>query len=198
MADTPRTVRDEEAGLHARLLAGDAVAPAELCERFLPRLEARSRRAFPHADPHLRLEAVHETLLKFAERPGRYDPLVAPLGAYLCGVLWRRLVRLLQKERRERHLPLRLVELASPEGNKEEEDDPAARLDRAALAAGLSRDERLVLELLRAGEHSTAVIAAALGLRGTRAEQRREVKRIRDRVIKRLKRDGGFGERSAS
>src|SRR5262245_36495744 len=155
MADTPRTIRDEEAGLHARLLAGDTVAPAELCERFLPRLEARARRAFPSADPHLRTEAVHKTLLIFVERPGRYDPLGAPLGAYLYGMLRNLLLRLVLKERRERNRFLRLVELPSPEGNQEEEDDAAALLDAAAEAAALDRDERLVLELLRAGEHST-------------------------------------------
>jgi hypothetical protein len=83
------------------------------------------------------------------------------------------------------------VELAAPGGNSLADadfpsfDDP----DIAPLVAALPDVERRVLDLMRTGERRTEAFAAVLGLGGRpEDEQQREVKRVKDRVKKRLKR----------
>jgi hypothetical protein len=129
------------------------------------------------------------------------------LDAYLRMAATGDLRNLLRRERRH-HRHRRDWESVehSPEPWKYlgREDDPALRLCiaeahaevrarvPARVWAGLSAVERPALELLLQGEHRTEVFARACGLAHLpRAEQEREVKRLKDRVKARVKRAGG-------
>ncbi len=60
------------------------------------------------------------------------------------------------------------------------------------LRAKLSLEERRVMDLMLDGERKTRVYAEALGLSGLpAAEQKREIKRVKDRLKKRLERTWG-------
>jgi DNA-directed RNA polymerase specialized sigma24 family protein len=124
------------------------------------------------------------------------------------------LKNLLRSERRhsQRRADLDAVEL-SPDTRKylwDVEADPARIAERReesmanqmelaprleAASDGLSAGEARALELLRQGERKTEPYAAALGLTHLAvAEQRQQVKRVKDKLKKRLERAGGPGD----
>src|SRR5439155_3076666 len=85
------------------------------------------------------------------------------------------------------------VELPAPDGNETSEAAAPARLidhpQLASVRAVLPEPDRQVLDLMCAGERRWEVFAAALGLADRpRAEWRRTVKRVTDRILRRLKR----------
>ena len=76
------------------------------------------------------------------------------------------------------------------EDNMEHQAALAPRM--AAAREGLSAGEAAALELLRQGERKTAPYAAVLGITDLpEAEQRQQVKRVKDKLKKRLERAGG-------
>lgn len=198
--------------LHRRLLASDPVAPAEFAEAALEPLIANLALRNPGLDPHLRQTAAEDAILALIKRPGAYDPLRGALLPYMHRSAQGDLLNALARERRHaaRQADLDAVEL-SPGLRKYVQDsgaDPAqiaqsreeigemiaqARTQvpdtvRAALTAGEAR----ALALMRQGERKTEVFAAALGISHlAEADQRREVKRVKDRVQKRIERAGG-------
>jgi RNA polymerase sigma-70 factor, ECF subfamily len=188
---------DAAADLHARLTAGDRVASADLADAFLVPLIESLRAAFPRVDDHVRVTAAEDALLSLFRKPETFDPSRGGLAGFLRMAARRDLSNLLRGERRhqDRRSEQDCVEVAADDGNPspDDEDLPSfADPELAAVIASLTDDERRLFDLLRDGEKRTAVLAVALGL-GDRpaAEQRREVKRVRDRIIKRLQRAKG-------
>jgi RNA polymerase sigma-70 factor (ECF subfamily) len=199
----------DERILHERLLAGDRTATAELAMAYLePLIGWLTARNNPQLDPHLCTMAAGDALIVLMKEPERYDPARGRLWAYLRMSAQRKLQNLLRAERRHssRNAALEAVEV-SPEIGKylwDEESDPA-RLVLAAeeesefarqippvpasVQAGLTAQEEKVLELMRQRERRTAVYARVLGLAGLPPDQqRREVKRVKDRLAKRVQR----------
>lgn len=188
--------------LHRRMLDHEAMASRDVCRHYLSPLSAYLDRKFPRADPHLRQTAAHEALLGYVKRPGRYNPARGlDLGAYLRMAAKRDLQSLLTREARRaaRRVAWEDVEDAALAGNISQ-DGPLLRLVRGEEAAereeflcrsraALGAQDQAVLDLIRAGERDTAAFARALGLEGRPfAEQQRQVKRAKDRVMKRLQR----------
>ena len=191
--------------LHRRLLAGDPTASSHFAMAYFPSLVQWLCEHNRHVDPEWCQEAAGQTVLDFIKRPEKFDPARGDLDSYLHHAAQCDLKNVLRKERRHRHRDLESVEL-SPDGGKYlgMDDDPAFPLELAEAAAatavpaevldGLSDAERLALELLRHGERRTAEFAAVLNFEHLPPdEQRREVKRVKDRLIKRLQRAGGGG-----
>ena len=198
--------------LHRRLLADDPVAPADFAEAALEPLIAYLIKRNPGLDPHLRQTAAEDAILALIRRPESYDPRRGAFIGYLYRSAQGDLQNGLARERRhaERRADLEAVEL-SPMLRKYVQDTGAdpARIVQAreelgemiaearaqvpdVVRAGLSDGEARALALLRQGERKTEVFAAALGIAHLAvAEQRREVKRVKDRVQKRIERSGG-------
>jgi DNA-directed RNA polymerase specialized sigma24 family protein len=195
--------------LHLRLCDQDSTTPADVCQAYLGPLlawlESRSR----HADPHLLQTAAQDALLAYVQRPQAYDPARLDLGAYLRMAARRDLLNLLCKERRHHRgrIPWGAVEEDEDGGNLiGREEEPLVGLERAEeaeawcqflrqVAEGFTEGERGVLGLLLAGERRTAAYAAVVGCGGLPGdEQEREVKRVKDRVKKRLERGGGSSD----
>jgi RNA polymerase sigma-70 factor (ECF subfamily) len=176
-----------------------------VCAAYLRPLLARLEATFPHDDPHLRQTAVHEALLDYVQHPQRYDPAQTDLGAYLRMAARRDLLNLRQREARHRRRrePWSVVEDEDNGGNLSgrEEEPPAALLRREeaegrealfqAVAEGCSPQEKRVLDLMRAGERRTSAYADAVDAGGQPSEeQERVVKRVKDRLKKRIERGG--------
>jgi hypothetical protein len=70
-------------GLHARLLAGDPTAPADLARTYLYGLVAWLGRYSPGADPADRRRAAEDAIRGLLGNPDRYQPDRQRLGVYL-------------------------------------------------------------------------------------------------------------------
>src|SRR5581483_1871528 len=200
MSDSPQILRtsEQQAALHARLVAGDPVAPAELAAAFLDHLIRRLDRK--HRSD-LCGEAAGDAIMALIKNPKSYDPARGKtLGGYLYMSAEGDLLNLLRKEKRHFHKKEGdAVELGRHRGNhREEEADPALALIREeqvstaknellpAVCAGLSEGEICFLELMVEGERRTGILAAACGLSGLpKNEQAAAVKRLKDKLKKR-------------
>ena len=141
-----------------------------------------------------------DLILDLAQRPEQYDPHRLSLSAYLLMAAKRDVLNAIQREQRRagRTAPLEDVELQLPARNNEYAGgaDPADAVVRAAAdaevareLAGLSATDREVVQLMMDGERRNDVFAGVLGLHGRpELEQRREVKRTKDRLKKWLQR----------
>lgn len=188
---------DDELLAAWRRLADDPDAGAAVVDAVHAPLVADLAARQRTADPDAVYTAASDALLWFVEHPERYDPARSPLRKFLLLVAERRLLNLIEAEtrhhrRRDHGIP---VEHAADERN-EPEDDPLSFADprlQAALA-NLSDVDREVVELIRGGERDTAAFAALLGFTHLPIDdQRREVKRAKDRILARLKRAVGGG-----
>lgn len=203
-ASTPSP--EEGRALHARLLADDPTAPADLAAAYLDSLtvwlEVRNPRL---GDPHLCASAAEDAILSLIKQPNAYNPARLSLAAYLRMAAQGDLLNLLRAERRhgDRRAALAAVELSPVVGKYLWDDsaDPARVVmeraeEDATVAApslpGLTPEEVRVLALMQLGERKTAAYARVLGCAHLPvAEQRRAVKRVKDRLQKRLARAGG-------
>ncbi|HZU05403.1 MAG TPA: sigma factor [Chloroflexota bacterium] len=208
-ASAPHGAALDEQALHARLLAGDPTAPADLAETYLPRLVARLGRYYKNVDPQLLESAAIDAVLDLAMHPHRYDPARGRLESYLFMAARRDLLNALQRtQRRAAHeRPLTVidpsagnVELASPARNlrASEADDPLELLIQqeaadprlmAAIREQCDEREWAVFQLMLDGEDRTAAYAQVLGITHlSPREQAQEVKRVKERLKKRARR----------
>ena len=202
--------REQAADLHRRLLAGEPDAPADLVDALLLPLIRSTRSRFPRlSDPTLVDSLVIDALLAYVKEPGRYDPGRSSLWSYLTLVVHRDLLNALESERRRaaHETPLEDVELRladrkisvpieewvmrrlAPEGlpDRVDLDEVKAEVDQAFREPG----ERALLQLYLDGVFRTEEFARVMGiLHLPEAEQRRQVKRAKDRIAVRLRRIG--------
>lgn len=179
---------DEEKRLLAAIRAGSPAAKNEAAARYLPLLVAYLRGRYPRAtDDHV-YGAADEALMNFLVRPARYDANRGSLGTYLrlsaAGDLKNAFAR------DAKHRGAALDSVAEPTDHRKDTrspDDPLADPRIAAELAALSAPERAVLELMIEGVRDTEAYAAVLGIAHRSADERRaEVKRVKDRLQKRL------------
>ena len=152
--------------------------------------------------------AASDALMGYVQRPETFDPERLDLSAFLRMAARSDLSNVERAEARHHHRrePDFRVEEACVGGNHFE-DDPAAASVRGeekeaarcrieAVREGCDESERLVLDSMLEGERSTARIAARIGATHLPEEDRRRaVKRIKDRLEKRIERKGGtYGE----
>jgi hypothetical protein len=201
----------EAAGIHLRLLANDPVAPADLACAFLEPLVNWLVRNNASVDPHICATAAENAILNLIKNPNSYDPDRSMLPAYLRMSAKGDLLNLLKQETRHRlrNVALELVELSSGSGKLiQKGSDPAeiiqAEEDLAELEsrfaeplipesvlANASVHEAKVIELMRQGERKTSVFAETLGIGHLPSkQQKREVKRVKDRLKRRIERAG--------
>lgn len=179
----------EETDLFARLRAGDRTVWEEIASRYLPLLTQFLARIRPRAPAESRNDAADTALINFVTDPATFDPDRGTLGAFLRLAATCDLQNLLDREgRARREIPLDFV--AEPvdrrnhfRDNESGWDDPRLTRELAAL----DQSEQTAFRLMRAGERRTAAFAGALGLTHlSEPEQAAEVKRVKDRVTRRL------------
>lgn len=188
-----------DALLHARLMACDPVAPAELAERYLDDLARWANRLYGYQDAHLVQTCAIDAVLELVQHAERYDPTQSSLAAYLRMSVRGDILNALSSERR-RHRHLDAVEVSERARNLPDEHspDPAELVVnsdtlseelRALLDETFNAIERRVVQLMMEGERRTAVYAGILGLTElSDTERARTVKQVKDRLQKRLQR----------
>ena len=186
--------------LHQRLLSDDPVATEEIFNIAAPDLERHLQLRFPSlaagVDPDVRTLAVYEALTDYFKNPGKYDSSKSGLMTYLRMAARRDMQNLLKKE--SRHVSGRVsledVEFRQSDGNDISErvaEDLDGRSKIEDLKQGMTSEERAVFELMLDGERGTEVAAAAMSIGHLPpGERAREVKRVKDRIKKRIQRKG--------
>jgi hypothetical protein len=145
-------------------------------------------------------ESVGEALLDYNDAPERYDPEQVPLHSYLVMAAYRDFQNAESKERRHAHRQATLAgedsaEMDLPDG-RSELDSLLNRISAEewwSLVEGTFSDpaDRQLVIMLANGVRSTESYARVLGISELAAgEQAREVKKAKDRLLKRLKRLG--------
>lgn len=191
----------DERALHARLLAGDLTAPAELATRYLPDLVRvlKNRHADVAArDESIVLDAATDALLGYALSPSDFDPDRRRLTGYLYmsadGDLRNALAKAWKEARRE--IVFSPVELLDLDRNTEDTNPGARNLDEQVLWARICTVvpdplEQRVVALMIDGTRETEAYAVVLGLSDRPpSEQARDVKRVKDKLRARLRRAG--------
>jgi DNA-directed RNA polymerase specialized sigma24 family protein len=186
--------------LHVRVVDGDRVALNQLAgELWLP-LCRRLRQSFPRAGADVVADASNDAIPTYAARPNGFDSSRGvPLDHFLYGIAARILRdRLRTDKRRDGREGDYAAHILQAYGHQV--DDPATSRAavqevRRALALVCSPTE-LAAALAWLDEDDTGIVAVRLGVSHLRPEeQRREVRRFTDRVIKRLRRHFGGGKR---
>lgn len=199
----------KEADLYQRLRDGDPLAPSDLAVAYLDDLADWLGARNPGADPHACQTAAEDALLSLMKNPASYKPELRGLTGYLRMAATGDLRNLLKSERRHtlRSTSFEAVELSGEAGKLTQEDaDPAVIAERreaeqpasvgmpvlpAAVQATFTPEEQQVRELMWRREYKSAVYAAVLHIADRPVEeQQQEVKRVKDRIKKRLKRAG--------
>ncbi len=198
--------------IHRRLLSNDPTAPSELAEAVLDKIIARLHKANPSIDDQDIVQtAATDAVVSYIKKPQQYDPTKRGLVGYLVmsaqGDLKNALASL--RRRQQREVPLDSVELRQFARNIDTEEEtenelgpvsvsPAANIERsqeldvllvelAALFDTLADKE--MAKLVLQGERDTSAFVRLLGIDGLGInEQRREVKRHKDRIKKRIER----------
>lgn len=190
----------EEFRFHSRMLdPGDPTAFVALAEWIYGDLLRKTRLlAGRNADPALVEEAVGSALLEYLDDPRRYDPNKSSLLDYLRMAAYRDYLNAVDKEKRRAALSL------SHDDGRERDivDDTQAihqlvqRIDMESLFQEIAvafddPTDRQIVGLLLDGERNYAFYAQALDITHLPdEEQNAQVKRVKDRVAKRLRRIG--------
>lgn len=199
---------DEGRELYQRLVANDPLAPSDLAVAYLDHLTVWLSTRNPGVDPSVCATAAEDAILALIKNPASYNPDKLSLTAYLHMSAAGDLKNMLAAEYRlaGRRASLEAVEHSTEFGKLlgDESYDPQAVVigietvqerigARDAITAGvrskLSSVEKRALDLMSQGERRTEIYAAALGIEHLAFdEQRKEVKRVKDRLIKRFER----------
>ena len=186
----PPSPHDDPVHLHARVLAGQPGALNCLAGVFLQRLPPRLQRAFPRVPWDFTFDAVTDACLEYAGNPARFDPsLSASIVDFLYLIARRNLAdrvraEIALKNRELRYAGEQMVTLL-PE---RQAGRSAIDLSASLLAVTIDSLERRAVQLWL-DDAANDAIAAALGYAQVDHEkQRREVKRFKDRLLKRLSR----------
>ena len=196
--------------LYGRLLDRDPLAPADFAAAFLKPLIAWLQSTNPRVEPMVCEEAADEAIVRFLLDPTKYDPQRLKLEAFLRMAAQRDLQNLLRKERRHQRnrRSWKVVEQMAEEGKYlRRDDDPSLPLQMEevrqrqappdSMWQRMTEVEQRFWEQMQQGEWRNAVFAAILGVTHLpEAEQRRQVKRVKDRLNKRKERAGGKDGRS--
>lgn len=186
--------------IHQRLLRRDPTASAECAEAVIGPTTSQLQIRFPKLrGTDVLADAVTDAVMSYLKRPEQYDPSKRGLLGFLVMAAEGDLRNALAKHRRRRNIemPMEDVDLQIPDGNDQV----------TTLASGLDTDEEAIRRALHAlfpdprdlkmaglvldGERSVSAFAQVLAVeRLPLGEQRREVKRHKDRIKKKLERYG--------
>ncbi|MBP8000987.1 MAG: sigma-70 family RNA polymerase sigma factor [Chloroflexi bacterium] len=193
---------------HYRILKQEPTAFAELCELALPHLVSFLQRLFSLYEPHLCEQVAIDCLLHYQATPQQYDPTKLALWPFLRMAAKRDMLNLLDKQQRhnQHFVPLDdstiqqqlFVEETLPENFALDEwlQQYTSRSRQeiiAFLEAELTEPDKEILFLMMEGVRDSQRYAEIMNiLHLDAAAQQSEVKRAKDRLVKKLRR---FGQR---
>ncbi len=202
----PEPSRDWQDQIHRRILHNDATAFAELCESALPALVKFLQGRFSEQEGHLCESTAIDCLLKYYQTPKIYNPKQISLFAYLRMAARYDLMSAIDKDQRLQQHLIHIDELVNELHAPDEQDhDSQLALDDLlqrhtdwsfaeiiqALQTHLDRAEKRCLWLMLEGVRNNAPYVEALDLAQLdETSQQVEVKRAKDRLVKKLHRFG--------
>ena len=178
--------------LHQLALDGDVGAMDALSTECLPVLKRRLQvLRFRDVCADQIHDAAIDALLEYFGNPQRYDPAKSALGSYLYVGARRNLLNVLRAARRraerEAAFAREVRRLACTPGRYE--SGRATLPPLPVVVSGFTDAERTVVRLWLGGERQTDAFARALSLTGYPViEQRAIVRRVKERVKRRLQR----------
>ena len=180
--------------IHQRLLGGDPVAPAELAIEVFEDLVAAIESANKIDDPDLIQDACTEAWENYVKNPATFNPSERSLFGYLKmsaqGDLRNRIAK--ESRRRKKENAVEDVELSVFDGNEIMENEFAIQWDEIERRLESVFDDladRQAARLIIAGERATSTFVDIFSLhQHSPEEQRKEVKRQKDRIKKNLQR----------
>lgn len=182
---------EDENALLESLRAGQPLSVHDIVTTYLPLLVDYLQQNNSRLDDHLLHTAAEDALLNFLRRPASFDPQRSSFHKFLCMAAQADLKNLLEKERRVRRA-ISLESVAEPSVVRKDPWDSDVSWDHPRLRLEidiLNDQERTALELMKDGVRSTPQCAEKLGLMHLdEHEQTVEVKRLKDRVKRRLSR----------
>lgn len=154
-----------DALLAARLAAGDDYALAEVFDRFGSVVYGAAIRVI--GDGSSAQDVVQDVFVELWNHPDRYDPAAGSLRTYLTVLARNRAIDTLRSElrriaRHKRHY--RLTPEAAPRSPGEEVLNAAVASTVQAAIAGLSGDQRRVIELAYFEGMTCREVAVAVGI----------------------------------
>jgi RNA polymerase sigma-70 factor (ECF subfamily) len=187
---TPPSPLDSPQRLHARVLAGDPGAIECLATVFLKAVPARLEHTFPRAPSDFAMDAAVDASLEYAANPAKFDPSLLPSVVDFVYMVARR--NLTDRLRSESAFEDRQARYASTQTVVLPLDRQIGRSDidlwACVLAVTIDPSERRAAKLWL-DEAGNDAIAEALGVGYLPSDdQRREAKRFKDRLLKRLSR----------
>lgn len=188
--------------LHERLIEGDRTASEEVAVMLLSQLTKEVTHKFPHTDEQIVSDGVVDAILDYCSKPQMFDPnFKVPLDRFLRHAATQNVLNLIQSEKRrkirEGKYGMRqlddAVELGVEARNILQEEIQARMQGIAKELEVLDNPvDRKIRELVVQGERRTEVFAKVLGIAQLPTEeQRREVKRAKDRIDKKISRHKG-------
>lgn len=174
------------AHLHSLVLRTHEGALNEVASRLLRRLPAIIRRRFPKASDDVISIAVGDAIMDYAQHPGRFDPARGiPLERYVGAFARRNLINEIVADKRR----LRREQIYAHSQNRVAlpHSGPQVELVLRKVQRLTNGDERHAATLWLSGEHRTEILACALGVAElSPIDRQREVKRFKDRFVKRI------------
>lgn len=186
--------------LHKRLLQGDRTASEEMASQLLTPLARQLSRKFPFTDEQIVSDGGTDAILDYCENPQQFDATRGvPLDGFLHMAARRNVSNLLRGEKRRKAREGRYgqaslessVELSESAGNLLQKGRKirVQRPQVEAITILKDKKDQRIHELRLRGERRTQVFAQVLEIDHLPTEvQRREVKRVKDRIDKVLER----------
>ncbi len=200
--------REQQAQLHQRIVQEDPIAFAELCEKALDHLVLFLRAQFPQQSSHQQEQTAIDCLLSYQRRPAQFNPKKLSLLAFLRMAARYDMMNAIDKHRRHSQRitslddPTTLLRLPGDDTLNEhiafdewlhEHTDLSFQEILELLDAELDEEEKQMMFLMMEGVRESRPYAELLGFTDDDdASQRKEVKRAKDRLNKKLRR---FGQR---
>jgi RNA polymerase sigma-70 factor (ECF subfamily) len=181
--------------LHTRVLDGDRTAIDSIAVSVLPLLRQRLQRSFPRAGDDVVHDAIEDAFMDYVTRPHTVGGCPSDtVATFLYRAAWRNVADLLERDSRRLRREVCYARETATHENVATADDRnsyrEAQAKQRILDVALDAVERAALRLWLQGERRTEPLARALGLAGRSwSDQRREVKRFKDRVLKRILRN---------
>lgn len=173
--------------LHRATIDGDDPAREQLAGYLLLRVVRIVRRRMRSLDPATIVDAVEDAVMKYLRQPETFDETRSRLETFVAVQARRNVLDRIRRDKRRRLAEQRAGLLPAPLTGRATLESRQT-VTRIINATAWTPMERCFIAARLNGTRSTVELATILGSTGEEAQQRRDVKRVCDRLRARLRR----------